>query len=306
MDAAELYRILKSSAYQRHIWVNEPMRRHTTFRIGGPADILVQPQNLDEIGLIKQVCFQHKIPVTIIGNGSNLLVLDGGIRGVVMKIGSGFSSIEVKGETARAEAGASLAAVCAFANKKGLSGMEFACGIPGTVGGAVVMNAGAYGGEMKDIVNGVAIMDISGCVHSMDNTALQFGYRSSILQQRPGDVILEVSFALKPGGDKRERELMKEYMQQRKEKQPIQYPSAGSFFRRPAGYYAAALIEKSGLKGSRIGDAQVSDLHAGFVINRGRAKARDVVQLMEHIQTRVLETSGVKLEPEVRIIGEDA
>lgn len=305
MDASELRKILRSSSYHKSILMNEPMRKHTSFRIGGPADILVQPQNLDEIGKIKVICFKHNIPVTTIGNGSNLLVKDGGIRGVVMKIGQGFCAIEAKGERVRAQAGATLAAVSDFANRNGLSGMEFACGIPGTVGGAVVMNAGAYGGEMKDIVSGVAIIDVSGCVHSMDNTALQFGYRSSALQGRPADIILEADFALKSGAGKEERELMKNYMQQRREKQPVQYPSAGSFFKRPQGFFAAALIEQAGLKGFRIGDAQVSELHAGFIINHGKATAKEVLSLMQYVQKRVFENCGVNLEPEVRIIGED-
>ncbi len=304
MDANELRKIVRST-YHKSILVREPMRRHTSFHIGGPADILVQPENLDDIGKIKLVCFKHNIPVTTIGNGSNLLVRDGGIRGVVMKIGQGFSTIEARGERVRAQAGASLCAVSDLANRNGLSGMEFACGIPGTVGGAVVMNAGAYGGEMKDIVSGIAIMDASGCVHSLDNAALQFGYRSSALQSRPGDVILEAVFNLKAGAGKEERELMKNYMLQRKEKQPIQYPSAGSFFKRPKGHFAAVLIEEAGLKGYRIGDAQVSELHAGFIINRGRATAKDVTALMHHIQGKVFAYSGVNLEPEVRIIGED-
>ena len=283
----------------------EPMARYTTFQIGGPADRLVTVETTGQLGALLDAARRTGLPVLLLGRGSDLLVGDGGVRGVVLRLGGEFREITPlpDGAGLRAGAGVSLAALCAFARDRGLSGLEFAWGIPGSVGGAVYMNAGAYGGEMKDVVTGVwHYAPLSG-PGECRGEELDFSYRHSAYTG--GDRIITFArFRLAPGDREATGAKMEELMARRKEKQPYDLPSAGSVFKRPATGYAAALIEQCGLKGRRVGGAQVSEKHAGFIVNTGGASCRDVLALMELIQDTVRREAGVELEPEVRVTGE--
>ncbi len=242
------------------------------------------------------------LPYYILGKGSNVLFADEGYPGVVIEIGAGMEKVERTGDTGiRAQAGVSLSALAVFAAREGLSGLEFAGGIPGTLGGAVTMNAGAYGGEMKDVIVSAKVMDEEGVVQELSCEELQLGYRTSIVQKKQL-VVLEAEFLLKPGTTEEIQNTMKELNAKRREKQPLEYPSAGSTFKRPEGYFAGKLIEDAGLRGYRVGDAQVSEKHCGFVVNRGKATCAEVLQLIKDVQKEVKEQFGVQLEPEVRII----
>lgn len=282
--------------------LNEPMSAHTSFRIGGPADMLYEPETEEELIAALDMARSENVPVTVIGNGSNLLVSDKGIRGLVIKIGKKFSGISKDGECVTVKAGTLMSQFGMFALDNELGGAEFAHGIPGSVGGGIFMNAGAYGGELKDIaVSAEYIRD--GKLLKMDKDEMELGYRTSIFQTLDA-VVTSVTFRLYP--DTRENILakMNDFKSRRQEKQPLEFPSAGSTFKRPEGYFAGALIEKAGLKGKTIGGAQVSEKHAGFVINKGGATASDVLNLIKYIQKSVFESSGVMLEMEVKIIGE--
>jgi len=284
---------------------DEPMAWHTSFRIGGPADCLVQPLTLRELKLTLDFCQGEGVPYLIMGNGTNLLVRDGGIRGVVIKMVRGFDGISRRGSLLVSGAGALLARVSGRAAEENLAGLEWGIGIPGTLGGAVFMNAGAYGGEMKDVVEEVVTLHpATGETRSWSCGELGLSYRSSIFQETD-DVILEVALRLKPGSRAVIEGEMKTYTERREARQPLNWPSAGSVFKRPPGYYVGPLIEEAGLKGYRNGDAQVSELHAGFIINRGQATARQVLELIEIIQERVEGLFGVHLETELRVVGED-
>ncbi len=242
------------------------------------------------------------LPYYILGKGSNVLFADEGYPGVIIEIGAGMEKVERIGDTGiRAQAGVSLSALAAFAAREGLSGLEFAGGIPGTLGGAVTMNAGAYGGEMKDVIVSAKVMDEEGAVKVLSCGELELGYRTSIVQKKQL-VVLEAEFLLNPGTTEEIQNTMKELNAKRREKQPLEYPSAGSTFKRPEGYFAGKLIEDAGLRGYRVGDAQVSEKHCGFVVNRGKATCAEVLQLIEEVQKKVKEQFGVQLEPEVRII----
>ena len=284
------------------IFMEEPMKKHTTFRVGGPADVLVQP---DETALaaILALCRQYHVSYSFIGNGSNLLVGDKGIRGVVIEMTDPMGNIEVDGTKITAQAGAMLSKIANTAASNGLGGMEFAAGIPGSVGGAVVMNAGAYGGEMKDILTEVTVLDENNEVRVLKKEELELGYRTSIVAKK-GYVVLSAKVELKKGDQTKIRERMNELKVQRTTKQPLEYPSAGSTFKRPEGYFAGKLIMDSDLRGYRVGGAQVSEKHCGFVINAGGATAEDVVTLMKNVTDIVYEKFGVKLEPEVKFLGE--
>ncbi|HHT66425.1 MAG: UDP-N-acetylmuramate dehydrogenase [Caldicoprobacterales bacterium] len=284
--------------------LNENMSKHTSFRIGGPVDLMVLPSKTEQIQNAIRILREYDIPVMVMGNGSNLLVRDKGIRGAVMKIADRFSQAEVKNETVHAQAGILLSALSRLALKSGLKGLEFASGIPGTLGGAVTMNAGAYGGEMKDVIKWACVMDEDGEVTVLDKDSLALGYRTSIIQSTKR-IVLEVFLQLKAGDYEESRALIQELTKRRREKQPLQYPSAGSAFKRPVGYYAGKLIQDAGLKGMRVGDAQISEIHSGFIINLGNATACDVIELIEKVKTRVKEQAGIELHPEVRIVGED-
>lgn len=285
-------------------FVDEPMSRHTTFKIGGPADYLFFPSSMEEVTQVWEVLERYHIPVTILGNGSNVLVLDKGIRGAVIKFGAFFSQIRHEGNRIFAGAGAMLKDVSQYAASYGLTGMEFAVGIPGSVGGAVFMNAGAYNGEMKNIVHGVHAVAPNGKVVYYTANEIAFGYRHSVFQEN-GQAICEVEIDLLPGERNSIESQMTDLTARREKKQPLEMPSAGSTFKRPEGYFAGTLIESSGLKGFQVGGAQISAKHAGFVINAGNATAADVLNLIKEVQSRVYKEKGVKLFPEVRIIGEE-
>ena len=284
------------------IFMEEPMKKHTTFRVGGPADVLVQP---DETALaaIIALCRQYHVPYSFIGNGSNLLVGDKGIRGVVIEMTDTMGKIEVHGTKITAQAGAMLSKIANTAASNGLGGMEFAAGIPGSVGGAVVMNAGAYGGEMKDIIEKVYVLDENGAQLELDRDALDLGYRHSCIPDKKY-IVTKVVLELVPRDEAEIRSEMKELNEKRAEKQPLQYPSAGSTFKRPEGYFAGKLIMDAGLRGYQVGGAQVSEKHCGFVINKGDATAADICQLMQDVSDKVHAQFGVVLEPEVKMIGE--
>ncbi|MDD3192922.1 MAG: UDP-N-acetylmuramate dehydrogenase [Oscillospiraceae bacterium] len=281
--------------------LNAPMKEYTTFQIGGPCDVLVRPYDERQIALLVQFCAANGIRWQVIGNGSNLLVPDGGVSGVVIQMGPNFSYIRRSlhpGELICA-AGASLSAAAAFAQREGLTGLEFGWGIPGNLGGALFMNAGAYGGEMKDVVVSAEYVDQMGNARSIEAAEMQLGYRRSVFSDKEW-CITKVKLQLRAGDPEKIRETMEELMARRKEKQPLEYPSAGSVFKRPQGNYAGALIEQCGLKGRRIGGAQVSEKHAGFIVNTGGASSREVTQLIREIQNTVEEQTGYRLECELR------
>ena len=283
---------------------DEPMCCHTTFAIGGPADVLVLPHSVLELAEAVRLAREAGLPVTVLGGGSNVLVLDGGIRGVVIQLNEMLPIMTCTDMTILVSAGFMLKDVCAFAQQNSLTGMEFACGIPGTLGGAVFMNAGAYGGEMSHVVLRVKTVDHMGELHCYEAGQMDFGYRQSVFQTRH-EYVVKVELKLEKGDKTVIAQTMADLMQRRESKQPLEMHSAGSTFKRPPGYFAGTLIEQTGLKGLSVGDAQVSLKHAGFVINNGHATARDILELIHEVQRRVEDAHGVRLEPEVRIIGEE-
>ena len=298
-----IYRQFCSFSGEDKVKREEPMGKHTTFRIGGPAGYFLCPDTPEALKKIVEFCNTEEIPWFILGNGSNLLVSDRGYRGAVIQLHRNFQKTELEKDVIRAQAGALLSAIAAAALKAGLTGMEFASGIPGTLGGAVVMNAGAYGGEIRDILTETLLMDREGRIFSLPGEQLEMGYRTSLVKQK-GWVVLEAKLKLQPGDPAQIRSRMEELKRQRCEKQPLEYPSAGSTFKRPEGYFAGKLIMDAGLRGFTVGGAQVLEKHCGFVINRGNASAEDVRSLIFQVQDRVYRQFGVKLEPEVRFLGE--
>ncbi len=303
MDLHQTARIIHIVGPQSAI-ANSPMSRHTTFRVGGPAELYVTPENQDQICEVWQYCLQNSIDCLIIGNGSNLLVRDGGIPGVVMDLSAKFNEISIEGSIVRAQAGALLSRVARAAAKNSLTGMEFAEGIPGTIGGAVYMNAGAYGGEMSQITGTVRCLRPDGTIVVRNREQHEFSYRHSAYMSCP-DIILDAQLQLSPGDPQAIEAAMDDLRERRRSKQPTDKPSAGSTFKRPANGYAAAMIEQCGLKGCRVGGAEVSTKHSGFIINTGNATAADVLQLMDRVTDEVRSRFGVTLEPEVRIVGID-
>ena len=285
------------------VFTEEAMSQHTTFKIGGPADYFLMPDKGEDVGRVIKICKEKEIPYFILGNGSNLLVGDGGYRGAVIQIYRNMSSVTVEGNEITAQAGALLSAVAAAAKNASLTGFEFAGVIPGTIGGAVVMNAGAYGGEMKDVLTEVTVMNAEGDIFTLPTEELELGYRTSIIKTA-GYIVLEAKIRLKEGDPEVIRETMKDLTIRRTTKQPLEYPSAGSTFKRPEGYFAGKLIMDSGLAGYQVGGAQVSEKHCGFVINAGDATARDVRTLMDNVRDIVYKKYGVTLEPEVKFLGE--
>ncbi len=283
---------------------NEPMKHYTSFKIGGPADILVFPASLAEIQLVAATCRRFAVPLTIIGRGSNLLVRDKGIRGVVIKLDGNLAYIKREGAHVVAGAGVFLKDLAEQTAAWGLAGFEFAVGIPGTLGGAIVMNAGAYTGEIKDVVGRVTVIDKAGDIHNFSRGKMEFGYRSSPFQT--GEyIVAEAELCLTTDEPEAILARIKDMTARRESRQPLEYPSAGSTFKRPPGYFAGTLIEQTGLKGLRHGGAQVSEKHAGFIVNAGGATAADVLALIKEVQRRVKETFNVELHPEVRVIGEE-
>ena len=282
----------------------EYLRHHTTFKIGGPADLFVEPTTMAELSFALHTIHEFDVPVTIIGCGSNILVKDGGIRGAVVSVRHMTQIMDCNDNTLCIGSGYMLKDASEFAWENGLTGLEFAIGIPGTLGGAVFMNAGAYDGEMSHVVTAVRAVDFQGNIKEYDVSHLDFGYRHSVFHDNH-EVIGEVIMTLKPGDKNVIKARMDELTEKRESKQPLEFASAGSTFKRPPGYFAGTLIEQTGLKGLSVGDAQVSHKHAGFVINTGSASAKDVLDLIAEVQRRVYDQHGVHLEPEVRMIGED-
>ena len=282
---------------------HEPMNQHTTFRVGGEAECFITIQQEEE--LVKLIPYLNQIErdYFILGNGSNLLVGDKGYRGIVLKFDGSMEEIRTDGTLITAKAGATLAKVAAAAKENGLTGLEFAAGIPGTIGGGVVMNAGAYDGEMKQVVETVRVIDREGEITTLDNDTMEFGYRTSIIKNRPY-IVLEVVLRLAEGDPEQIGAKMEELAEQRRNKQPLEYASAGSTFKRPEGYYAGKLIMEAGMRGYRIGGAQVSNKHCGFIINTGKATAADIKEVIEEVQERVKERFHVSLEPEVVFLGD--
>jgi len=285
-------------------WVceSEPMKLHTTFRVGGPADVLVTP-DVKSLPEVIALCKKHSLPYHVIGNGSNLLVGDKGIRGVVIAMTNRMADIVCEDDVITADAGATLGQIAGIAAGKGLTGFEFAAGIPGTLGGAVVMNAGAYGGEMKDVIVSAVVLDKEGHLQELSVEDLDLSYRHSCIPEKEY-VVLKVTMKLQHGDEAEIRAKMAELREQRITKQPLEYPSAGSTFKRPEGYFAGKLIMDAGLRGYQVGGAQVAEKHCGFVINKDNATAADIVQLMQDVSAKVEEQFGVKLEPEVKMLGE--
>lgn len=285
------------------IYVNEKMEKHTTFRIGGPADYFVMPSDVTDVKAVIELCEQEKVPYYVVGNGSNLLVGDKGFRGVIIQIAGNMNQLQADGEVITAQAGCSLAQIAGKALDEELAGFEFAAGIPGTLGGAVRMNAGAYGGEIKDVLESAVVLTREGKVMELSANEMEFGYRTSIIE-RTGWTILGGKIRLHKGKREEIKAVMDDLREKRVSKQPLEYPSAGSTFKRPKGYFAGKLIQDAGLRGFRVGGACVSEKHSGFVINIDHATADDVVSLMEQVDEKVRAQFGVGLEPEVRRIGE--
>lgn len=302
-EVLKLKNLFNNIYSEDEIKINELMKEHVNFKVGGPADILLIPSKAEQIIESIKVCKDNNIPYFVIGNGSNLLVKDGGIRGVVIKL-TELTNLEVNETEIKADCGVMLKNLSDKALENSLTGLEFACGIPGTVGGAVFMNAGAYDGEIKNVIKEAQVMTSSGEIVTMSKDELELGYRTSKVM-KDNLIVISATFKLEKGSKKEIKDKIDDFTQRREEKQPLEYPSAGSTFKRPEGYFAGKLIQDSGLKGYSIGGAAVSSKHSGFVINKGNATAKDILDLIAYIQKEVKRQFGVELHPEVRIIGED-
>lgn len=300
MNRAELATCLRRLGCE--VQEQEPLSAHVTFRIGGAAELLVTAQTDEQVAQTVRLCRETETPLLVLGNGSNLLVRDEGVEGVTLRLAAGSPGWVIRGNEVTVRAGVSLAKLCMAVAEAGLSGLEFAYGIPGTVGGGTYMNAGAYGGQLADVVRNVTALLPDGRLAALSGGELQFGYRHSVFMEN-GAIVLSVTLALTPADPVVIRAAMAEYMKRRREKQPLEYPSAGSFFKRPEGHFAGALIEQCGLKGLTVGGAQVSEKHAGFLINRGGATCADVLRLSDEVAQRVKEAFGVSLEREVQLVG---
>ena len=298
-----IYEELCKIVSEDQILKDEPMDKHTTFRAGGKADYLVMPSNEEQVRDLVLLLKKENVPYYVMGNGRNLLVRDQGFKGVIIQIARKMNQIRVEGETIYAQAGALLSKIAAQALGEGLTGFEFASGIPGTLGGAVMMNAGAYGGEMKQVIVNACVLTSAGEIAVIPADLMELGYRTSVFAKNQ-DIILSAQLKLGYGNEAVIREYMDELKEQRVSKQPLEYPSAGSTFKRPEGYFAGKLIQDAGLRGFQVGGAQVSEKHCGFVINKDHATATDILSLMEQVSDKVEAKFGVRLEPEVKIIGE--
>ena len=299
----KLIEALREAAGAQCILEQESMKKHTTFRIGGPADIFAVPDTIEKAAKIIGICREQKVPFYVIGNGSNLLVSDQGYRGVVVQVYKNLSAIEIKGDIITAQAGAMLSVIAKKAMAASLTGFEFASGIPGTVGGAAVMNAGAYGGEMKQVLTEVTVLTREGELRRIPSEELKLGYRYSVIPEK-GWIVLEAKLKLHRGDYDMIKARMDELKEKRVETQPLELPSAGSTFKRPEGYFAGKLIMDAGLRGFSVGGAQVSEKHCGFVVNTGEATAKDVRDLIREVSRQVKTKFGVELEPEVKMLGE--
>lgn len=304
MDKAIIAELLSKITGSGNIMTDEPMMNHTSFKIGGPADILVTPCDTNSVISIIKTCTESDIPVFVMGNGTNLIVRDKGIRGVVIKLRDNISGYELVGEAVTAQSGISLSRLSRIALENELTGLEFAEGIPGTLGGAVAMNAGAYDGDMSMVVESTEYMRSDGKIITLDHQQHCFGKRSSFIQS-DGGVVLRSCLRLKKGNGVQIKAKMEGYSTLRREKQPLELPSAGSVFKRPEGYFAGKLVQDCGLRGFRIGGAEVSCLHCGFIVNTGTATAADVTALIKHIQHKVFDRYGVELHTEVKVVGEE-
>ena len=300
---SEFSKLLRDIYDEKDIELNVPMSEYIYFKVGGPADILVKPKNVNQVKETITLCKSLNMPYLIIGNGSNLLVKDGGIRGLVIKL-SDLDNIIVEGNTIKADCGALLSDVSKAALENSLKGFEFACGIPGSIGGAVFMNAGAYDGEVSYTIEKAEVIDENQNVKKLSKDELKLGYRTSAIMDK-GYIVLSATFNLINGNYEEIKARIDELTNRRKEKQPLEYPSAGSTFKRPPGHFAGKLIQDAGLKGFKLGGAAVSEKHSGFVINRGTATAQDILNLIKHVQVTVKEKFDVDLYPEVRILGEE-
>ncbi len=297
----EIIQQLEKTIDKNRILINESMKKHTSYNVGGQADIMIKPANVTELIEVIKTFRTNNFPYIVLGRGSNILINDEGIRGAVIKLGSDFANIKVDKNFVRAESGISLRHLADFCANKGLGGLEFAHGIPGTLGGAVCMNAGAYGGEMKQVITKVKLLDNDLNIIELSSKEMDFGYRTSIVQKN-NYIVLEAEFELENKPTQEILDTMKELMARRKAKQPLNYPSCGSVFKRPEGYYAGGLIEESGLKGMAYGGAMVSDKHAGFIVNTGTATAKDIITLIQIVQKCVFDLKGVRLEREVKLL----
>ena len=299
----EFYKKLESILTEQQVKTDEPMKSHTTFRVGGPAAYFVMPRTAEEVAKVAELCTQENVPYYIVGNGSNLLVSDKGYDGVIIQIYKQMSGVEVKGHEVYAQAGALLSVIAKRALDAELTGFEFAAGIPGTLGGACVMNAGAYGGEMKDVLKSVTVLDKEGNIKELVKEELELGYRTSVIAKK-GYIVLEAVMELQEGKAEDIKAVMDDLREKRITKQPLEYPSAGSTFKRPEGYFAGKLIQDANLRGFQVGGAQVSEKHCGFVINKDGATASDIMELMHQVSDKVYDEFGVRLEPEVKRLGE--
>nr|WP_010251489.1 UDP-N-acetylmuramate dehydrogenase [Acetivibrio cellulolyticus] len=303
MEKEMFLELLENLVGKENIKVDEPMKRHTSFKIGGPADLLITPASVSQLGELIKLCNRQNLPIFIMGNGTNLLVSDKGIRGVVIKIYDNLNGYTVKEDCIEAYGGILLSKLSGIALENELAGLEFASGIPGTLGGAVAMNAGAYGGEIKDVVIETEFIDKDGDIKVLRGDEHQFGYRTSFIQKQSGIVVRSI-IKLKKGDKTSIKTLIDDLTGRRKDKQPLEMPSAGSVFKRPEGYFAGKLIEDCGLRGYSIGGAQVSDKHCGFIVNTGNATSKDIMDLISHIQKTVKDKFNAELQTEIRIVGD--
>lgn len=303
VNSHHLYEKLLEIMSSENVMVNQPLKNYTYTRFGGQADFLVTPETYEQVQKIVKLANENKIAFTLLGNGSNLIIKDGGIRGIVMNLYK-LNKVETNGDIIIAQSGAKIIDVSREALVKKLTGLEFACGIPGSVGGALFMNAGAYGGEIKDVLISTVIVDRLGHLHELSADKLDLSYRTSNIPDQ-GYIVLEATFALKVGDLDEIKAIMDDLTFKRESKQPLEYPSCGSVFKRPPGYFAGKLIQDSGLQGKQIGGAQVSQKHAGFIVNKDKCTAQEYIDLIHFVQKTVMEKYGITLEREVRIIGED-
>lgn len=299
----DIYKELVTLCGEKNVLRDEPLKDHTLVRIGGRADFLVMPETYEAVAEVIRLKEKHQLPFTLLGNGSNVIVRDGGIRGIVLQF-KHLTDIRVEGHQLIAQGGANIKDASRLAYEHNLAGLEFACGIPGSIGGAMVMNAGAYGGEVKDVIDHVKIVTQQGELRTLKKDELALGYRTSIISQNK-DIVLEAVFTLEVGDQAAIKEKMDDFTFQRESKQPLEYPSVGSVFKRPPGYFAGKLIQDSGLQGKGVGGAEVSTKHAGFIINKSNATAADYIATIEMVRQKVKETFGVELELEAKIVGEE-
>ncbi|GMQ60213.1 UDP-N-acetylmuramate dehydrogenase [Vallitalea sediminicola] len=303
MEIDRITKELTKEIRKENVGKDERMAKHTTFRVGGNADLFISPSNVNELSHAIKTCKTFNIPYYIIGNGSNIIVKDNGFRGAIIQVYKNFNNVTIEDNTITADAGILLSRLAKLIANESLEGFEFASGIPGTLGGAVYMNAGAYGGDMSKVIVSADVIDEKGDIITLSNEELKLGYRTSIIQQN-NYIVLNAVLKCKKGNKEKIKRLIEELNSKRKEKQPLEYPSAGSTFKRPEGYYSGKLIMDSGLRGHQIGNAQVSEKHCGFIINKGTATADDIINLIDYVKNTVKDKYDVNLETEVRIIGE--